>query len=52
DEAACGICGRVDDSATVLLCDGCDGEFHMACLDPPLSAIPEGDWFCPECAAA
>ena len=23
----------------------------MDCLDPPLSSIPEGDWFCPFCTA-
>ena len=22
----------------------------MYCLDPPLSRLPPGDWFCPECA--
>ena len=23
----------------------------MRCLQPPLDAVPEGDWFCPRCAA-
>lgn len=23
--------------------------FHMFCLDPPLSAIPKGQWFCHTC---
>ncbi|DAZ99550.1 TPA: hypothetical protein N0F65_005422 [Lagenidium giganteum] len=35
---------------TLLICDGCDGEFDVAALDPPLGEIPEGDWFCGPCA--
>ena len=23
----------------------------MRCLQPPLLAVPDGDWFCPRCAA-
>jgi hypothetical protein len=21
----------------------------LACLDPPLAAVPDGEWFCPDC---
>ena len=35
--------------AETLLCDGCDSAWHMACLRPPLTTIPEGDWMCPGC---
>lgn len=28
----------------------CDQPYHIGCLSPPLSAVPEGEWFCPECA--
>lgn len=21
----------------------------MKCLDPPLDAVPDGEWFCPDC---
>ena len=45
----CSACGKDDDDENMLVCDGCDGLYHMYCLDPPLSAVPEGDWFCPEC---
>ena len=31
----------------VLLCDGCDREFHLGCTD--LTAIPQGDFFCGLC---
>jgi hypothetical protein len=25
--------------------------YHLGCLSPPLSDVPEGDWFCPYCAS-
>ena len=33
----------------IILCDGCDGAYHTACLPRPLAAVPEGDWFCHVC---
>lgn len=27
------------------------GRFHVACLSPPLAAVPFEDWFCQECAS-
>jgi hypothetical protein len=45
----CKKCGYVKKQSKILLCDGCDDEYHMDCLDPPITAVPEGDWFCPEC---
>lgn len=38
-----------DVEATVLLCDGCEGNFNIGRLDPPLLEIPKGDWHCPRC---
>eukprot|EP00934_Nitzschia_sp_Nitz4_P000080 Nitzschia sp. Nitz4//scaffold56_size114212//43113//44916//NITZ4_003944-RA/size114212-snap-gene-0.170-mRNA-1//1//CDS//3329554688//80//frame0 len=43
---ACAICG---DGGSLLICDGCEGEYHMGCLRPPLKSIPEGHWECDEC---
>lgn len=43
---ACGICG---DGGNLLICDGCEGEFHMKCMRPPLIEIPEGHWECDDC---
>lgn len=43
---ACAICG---DGGSLLICDGCEGEYHMGCLRPPLKVIPEGHWECDEC---
>ena len=33
----------------ILICDGCDGEIHMRCCDPPLKRKPRGDFFCRKC---
>ena len=47
---ACKICLTTDNPDDILLCDRCDGEYHMSCLEPPLAHVPTGDWFCPRCA--
>ncbi|XP_065202419.1 PHD and RING finger domain-containing protein 1-like isoform X2 [Planococcus citri] len=49
DAINCEICGSGDDEETLLLCDFCNLGYHMACLRPPLSAIPAGAWYCPPC---
>ena len=43
---ACGICG---DGGSLMICDGCEGEFHMGCLQPAVKSVPEGHWECDEC---
>ena len=40
-----------DEDSTVLLCDGCEGNFNISRLDPPLLKVPQGDWFCPRCVS-
>ncbi|THH16847.1 hypothetical protein EW146_g3855 [Bondarzewia mesenterica] len=37
------------DDGDPLACDKCDAPYHLGCLDPPLDAIPDGEWFCPDC---
>ncbi|XP_062474739.1 E3 ubiquitin-protein ligase UHRF1 isoform X2 [Pezoporus occidentalis] len=47
---ACHICGGKQDPEKQLMCDECDMAFHIYCLNPPLSSIPDDeDWYCPEC---
>ena len=49
-DEACGVCGRRDDEASLVLCDGCEaGAAHTYCLS--LDGVPEGDWFCAACAS-
>ncbi len=46
---SCLMCGGTHDPRLTLLCDKCDGAFHMDCLDPPLTEVPDGEWVCPKC---
>lgn len=48
----CLACGEDDDHANLLLCEACNAEYHTYCLDPPLRAVPAGDWYCSECKAS
>ncbi len=38
----CAACWSNDDHRNILLCDGCDLEFHHYCVVPPLPDIPSG----------
>ena len=49
DELHCELCHGKGDEAQMLLCDDCNKGFHTFCLQPPLSAIPAGDWWCRSC---
>jgi PHD-finger len=46
DLDACVVC---DDGGNLLICDGCEGEYHMECLRPALQRVPDGKWECDEC---
>lgn len=52
DDGGCFICKKNDKQDLILLCDGCDGEYHTFCVKPPLRKIPDDEWFCNECKAA
>ena len=51
EELACNICNGIDSepSNQIILCDQCDGAFHMLCLPRPLPQVPEGEWKCHIC---
>ncbi|CAA3031739.1 DDT domain-containing PTM [Olea europaea subsp. europaea] len=34
----------------LICCDGCPAAFHSRCVGVVSSLLPEGDWYCPECA--
>jgi PHD-finger len=42
----CAIC---EDGGSLLICDGCESEWHMTCTRPVLKAVPEGRWECDLC---
>jgi len=48
-KTSCEVCHKAEDEHKTLLCDGCDAEYHMYCLNPPLDKIPKGRWFCSSC---
>lgn len=45
----CGLDASTEDNA-LLECEKCENPWHLQCLDPPLTAIPDGEWHCPNCA--
>ncbi|KAG7828486.1 hypothetical protein KL920_003623 [Ogataea angusta] len=46
---ACEKCGKLDEPDTILICDDCNRNFHMRCLEPALKEVPDTDWFCDDC---
>ena len=51
-ESICRVCLSDDqeNEDLVMLCDHCDASYHIYCLDPPLSSVPEDAWVCPHCS--
>ncbi|GIL98109.1 hypothetical protein Vretimale_3570, partial [Volvox reticuliferus] len=47
----CELCRGGHQEDQILLCDRCDRGFHLFCLSPPLAAVPEGEWLCPQCSS-
>jgi hypothetical protein len=43
------MCWSEGDKARLLLCDGCEDEYHCYCVQPVLLEVPEGDWYCRLC---
>jgi hypothetical protein len=51
-EPICRVCLSDDqeNEDLVMLCDHCDASYHIYCLDPPLSSVPEDAWVCSRCS--
>lgn len=47
----CCVCWQEEDSKQIILCETCDAEYHIYCLQPPLQDIPDGEFYCPRCKA-
>ncbi len=45
----CRVCR---DGGELLCCDRCPSSYHMHCLIPPMTIIPDDDWFCPRCTVS
>ncbi|CAI0455946.1 unnamed protein product [Linum tenue] len=52
-EGACGTCGGPEAQGHVVVCDGCERGFHLACLEMRggggLDAAGSSEWLCAEC---
>lgn len=44
----CRKCHKLGD---LLCCDNCPSVFHLHCIDPPMSQIPNNEWICHICRA-
>jgi len=44
---ACWVCGCCEEGEELLLCDQCDGIFHLQCVG--LRHVPAGEWLCKSC---
>ena len=45
----CCNCGQDNDHRYLLLCEYCNDEYHTYCLEPPLTSVPDHDFYCPNC---
>ena len=43
------FCTECRDGGDLICCENCPASYHIFCLTPPLTAIPEGVWLCPRC---
>ena len=50
---SCGICSSPRDQQLQALCDQCGNNYHLSCLDPPLTRMPKKSkscgWVCSIC---
>ncbi len=52
ERVVCAVCEAGESEDCLMLCDGCNTGYHTFCLNPPLSTVPEGDFFCSACTTA
>lgn len=48
-DQTCRVCLKDNHEDKVILCDHCDANYHVYCLSPPLSSVPEDAWMCQRC---
>jgi len=45
----CEVCRDFENDTALLLCEYCDDSYHIYCLNPQLSDVPETDFVCMKC---
>ncbi|KZV49004.1 hypothetical protein F511_09600 [Dorcoceras hygrometricum] len=45
----CKVCGHLETSKNLLICDNCEDGFHISCCEPRAARIPAGEWLCNSC---
>ncbi|PIA43769.1 hypothetical protein AQUCO_01800076v1 [Aquilegia coerulea] len=45
----CKICGHMENSINMLICDNCEDAFHVSCCNPKIKRIPVNEWYCHPC---
>lgn len=45
----CKVCGKLEISLKILICDHCEEAFHMSCCNPSIKKIPIDEWLCHSC---
>ncbi|KAH9550699.1 hypothetical protein CY35_10G085100 [Sphagnum magellanicum] len=48
----CHVCQRIDDADQMLLCDNCNGGYHLFYLKPELTQVLAGIWYYSSCFPA
>jgi hypothetical protein len=46
----CQICQRIDDASQMLLCDNCNGGYHLFCFKPELIQVLANIWYFSSCS--
>jgi histone demethylase JARID1 len=45
----CVICSKNGSMNEIIICDDCKRPWHLFCLIPELTIIPDSEWFCKNC---
>jgi len=48
----CQVCQRTDNVDQMLLCNNCNGGYHLFCLKLELTQVPANNWYCSSCFLA
>ena len=48
-QSSCRKCLEDENDGDLMLCDHCDAAYHIYCLKPKLTKVPEGSWICKRC---